>query len=810
MPKIIYFTFLFILLSTCLWGQTEDVYQFESILRDQGITTINPQLLMFKNPAGLAISRDYGLAYWGSFYPSPEMNLITGKWGIFNGGILFREGTRKLYAGIGFGIRNFSIGTSFFRGIGNIDGFEQLNFGFQSDFDKGTIALNIYDINTDHYFDGFSFIETGFSTTALWHRLNLGMEAHISGGDTHVGKDISLAYFARVEVLEYLSIIARYDDFDKHFNLGLDAGYTAGNFLYHLSMNEGFKRSIGNVAGMEVSNRWRTKRFKPSMLWRTYYPGWSWFDVDLESDKMVKMLLATCPETFAFLDDSDYSSVADVRERIRDKYYSRRLKAGELAQGTDAIRAGENNIVSILNIDPSQYPEISLVVSVNDESGNFVSGLTRDDFSFAADTIEILSVEEISSKYQVPVDVVFVIDESGSMDDDIEDLRKNIHQTVVGLKEGGIDFRIGLITYGDQVNRIYEPVEDSDAFDFWLSRDLLGGFREVTENGIAEASNLPFRQSSQKIIILTTDEEVLQDYGDYGPCALLDILYKNNVSLYQAINPYENNAGFISWLTFGQVYNLNDNFSRILSDFQNELVQKYIITYVTMTREEEFKEVRADELPRKKEVKVTISGRVMDPDGHPLSATIVWEDLSTGQKISEIKNAEDSGTYEIEFTEMKNYGYYAESEGCYPISGNMNLKDVTESRRIHQDIILTPIRKLIEEQIGITLNNIFFDFDSSNLRPESYPELNRLAKILKENPDQKVEISGHTDSKGSQDYNFSLSDRRAASVVDYLISVGCDPDNLVSKGYGETKPVATNDTDEGRQMNRRVEFKFIK
>jgi hypothetical protein len=76
-------------------------------------------------------------------------------------------------------------------------------------------------------------------------------------------------------------------------------------------------------------------------------------------------------------------------------------------------------------------------------------------------------------------------------------------------------------------------------------------------------------------------------------------------------------------------------------------------------------------------------------------------------------------------------------------------------------------------------------------------------------PNLKIEISSHTDSKGANDYNFKLSDNRAKSVVDYLISKGISADRLVSKGYGEEKPIATNDTDEGRQLNRRTEFKIL-
>ncbi len=96
-----------------------------------------------------------------------------------------------------------------------------------------------------------------------------------------------------------------------------------------------------------------------------------------------------------------------------------------------------------------------------------------------------------------------------------------------------------------------------------------------------------------------------------------------------------------------------------------------------------------------------------------------------------------------------------------------------------------------------------------SLRSESIAELNRLKRILDDNPSMKIEIGGHTDSKGSGEYNKKLSNDRAQSVVTYLIENGIDTTRLTYKGYGKDQPVASNETEEGRQENRRVEFKVI-
>lgn len=116
----------------------------------------------------------------------------------------------------------------------------------------------------------------------------------------------------------------------------------------------------------------------------------------------------------------------------------------------------------------------------------------------------------------------------------------------------------------------------------------------------------------------------------------------------------------------------------------------------------------------------------------------------------------------------------------------------------------------IEEGQSIVLQNIFFDFNKTTLLPESFPELNKVVSFILENNIQLIEIGGHTDSEGTEAYNQKLSDGRAKSVVDYLITQGVPSTRLQSHGYGELKPIDTNRTEEGRAINRRVEFTLLK
>jgi outer membrane protein OmpA-like peptidoglycan-associated protein len=127
----------------------------------------------------------------------------------------------------------------------------------------------------------------------------------------------------------------------------------------------------------------------------------------------------------------------------------------------------------------------------------------------------------------------------------------------------------------------------------------------------------------------------------------------------------------------------------------------------------------------------------------------------------------------------------------------------------YQEFTKNVALKKVEVGNSIVLKNIFFDFDKYTLRPQSGNELERLSKLLNDNPTLKIEIGSHTDSRGSDDYNLKLSSNRSKTVVDYLISKGFSASRLVPKGYGESKPIDSNDTEDGRQNNRRTEFKIL-
>lgn len=201
-----------------------------------------------------------------------------------------------------------------------------------------------------------------------------------------------------------------------------------------------------------------------------------------------------------------------------------------------------------------------------------------------------------------------------------------------------------------------------------------------------------------------------------------------------------------------------------------------------------------------------LKGRILDEiTKQPVEAEIILTDNSKSEELATFKSNSATGKYLVSLPSGKNYGIAVKANGYLFHSENFDIPNAAAYQEIEKDVYL----KKIEVGKEIVLRNIFFDFNKATLRPESTAELERLAQLLKENASIKIEISGHTDNVGSAAYNKTLSEKRAKAVVDYLIGVGIDASRLTFAGYGFDKPIAPNTTEEGRQLNRRTEFKII-
>ncbi len=212
---------------------------------------------------------------------------------------------------------------------------------------------------------------------------------------------------------------------------------------------------------------------------------------------------------------------------------------------------------------------------------------------------------------------------------------------------------------------------------------------------------------------------------------------------------------------------------------------------------------------KKPEPVILVKGKLIDAKtGKPIEAKIIYERLSDGKEIGITSSNATTGEYELLLPAGEMYGIRAEADGFVAENINVDLRNYSEDAEHtleNKDLKLVPI----EKEAVVSLNNVFFDFDKAILKSNSFAELNRIVMLMTDKSGIQIEVAGHTDNIGTEDYNIKLSQRRATAVKDYLVEKGIDASRIMTVGYGETRPVASNDDDkEGRALNRRVEFKI--
>lgn len=203
-----------------------------------------------------------------------------------------------------------------------------------------------------------------------------------------------------------------------------------------------------------------------------------------------------------------------------------------------------------------------------------------------------------------------------------------------------------------------------------------------------------------------------------------------------------------------------------------------------------------------------VKGKIFDKKtSEPLEARIRVINLKTGRAIYEDSNDAVSGEFLVSLPAGQNLALNADKEGYLFYSENFSLDKPNSADKPF--ILTVPLQKL---EVGgiVALRNVFFDTNKYELLPESKTELQQLIGFLSKNPRVNIEIQGHTDDVGDENINLKLSENRARSVYSYLTDNKISPSRLAVKGYGETRPVADNDTEEGRGKNRRTEFRITK
>ena len=390
--------------------------------------------------------------------------------------------------------------------------------------------------------------------------------------------------------------------------------------------------------------------------------------------------------------------------------------------------------LTIQSVDISKFPTIKILVEAMNKLGEPIDSLSPDNvYIFENDERKkVISVEKIPAAEKVTVDFVFVVDKTGSMQPNIDAVKNNVISFTQKLVKRGIDYRIGLILFSDEVEKVYQPT--SNVYDFldWISTVKAYGGGDEKENALealVSASKLNYRKEASKVIILITDAPFHQK-GEQGDGttnqdinSIIQLMQKHQMRLFAIVPDKLTQYETIAKSTRGNWFDLDYPFSTVLDNFSNQLTNLYYVTYLS----------NKSEIPDSIEI-----------------------------------------------------GYY----------------DVKQKKLFKKTIPIVELgRKLI-------LEHLLFDVASFAL-PDNVEELNILAEFMQSKPNIKIVVEGHTDAVGDVQANQMLSEKRANSVKEYLVKKGIDENRIQTVGFGKSKPIASNATLFGRQLNRRTEIVIV-
>lgn len=265
-----------------------------------------------------------------------------------------------------------------------------------------------------------------------------------------------------------------------------------------------------------------------------------------------------------------------------------------------------------------------------------------------------------------------------------------------------------------------------------------------------------------------------------------------------------------SWLNWSKPLNLGPEINSNDFDAYFSLSAKAEYAYMiradkkTSFGYEDIYRIKMNEL-QKPEPVFLIRGKVFNKNTNELiDAEIIYENLSTSMQLGKAFSTKEDG-FKIVLPKGANYGFRANAENFISVSENINLDSLTGYNEKEINLYLVPL----ERGLTITMHNIFFDFNAATLKKESNAELNRLAELMKKHKNTSIQITGHTDNVGTEAYNMKLSTDRALAVKTYLVNSGISDNRIKAMGLGESQPIESNETEDGRSINRRVEFTIL-
>lgn len=387
--------------------------------------------------------------------------------------------------------------------------------------------------------------------------------------------------------------------------------------------------------------------------------------------------------------------------------------------------------MTIQNVEITKFPLVKLIVEVYDDSARVMEKIDPTTLTVVENGVEkpVISIEKINITERIPVDFVFAIDVTGTMQAYINGVKNNIEKFVDTLRTRGIEYRLGLILFSDIIEQIYEPTSDVKEFLVWMNKVFATGGFDEKENAleaIKEASKLDWNPAANRVIVLITDAPYHQ-FGERGNGrtymtteTTIEKLKEDRIRLFCIASPQLEEYQTLANSTRGSLFDIRQPFSRILDQYSTQLTNLYAISY------------RSDS----KVVSDSINVSILDED----------------------------------------------------------------KRELVQQLI-----PIVEIGRKFIIENLLFKTNSAEL-PGKVEELDVLISFMESRPSVRIRVEGHTDNTGSMRINMTLSEKRAESVKAYLVQKGVDARRIQVVGYGPKKPIATNDTEFGRRLNRRTEI----
>ncbi|MGE5480157.1 MAG: OmpA family protein [Chloroflexota bacterium] len=406
----------------------------------------------------------------------------------------------------------------------------------------------------------------------------------------------------------------------------------------------------------------------------------------------------------------------------------------ELLEDAKVTAARKEIEITVRSVDISKFPQVKIIIEAYNKLGEPLDSLTSENLWVYENGVQkkVLEVRKIPVADQIAVDFVLLMDRTGSMQQNINAVRSNISTFSRNLMKRGIDSRLGLIIFGDEIDKVYQPTNNILTFLDWISPLQAQGGGDEKENALEALEALAkinWRREAIKVAVLITDAPYHQA-GEEGfgltnqtTNSIIELMQRNEIRVFCIVPPRLTGYQTIATKTRGSAFDIDYPFSTILDNFSNQLTNLFSLTY------------------------------------------------NSGQS-------------------------------ALPDSIEIALFNKGQQRLVKKTIPIVELgRKLIIE-------NLLFETNKFTL-PDNVGELNLLADFLRAKSTVEILIEGHTDNVGSASVNLKLSELRAQAVKEYLVKKGIADARIQTKGFGKTKPIATNKTEFGRQLNRRTEIVIL-